>query len=255
MIDLDANNQEREKIVRDMEAERYDEWYLTKGILYDLVEKKNILDVLNLQPNDVVLDAGCGTGRFTTIIARKCKMVYAVDFSMKSIEVLNKKLLKEKIYNVKTIISDITRPLPIKNEKFDKIVSIQVIQHIPTLEKRYSTLKNLYNLLKPEGVCVVTVYNWNKFFEAKGFLKEGKFSNGLYYFRFTKEEIEKLFKNCGFKDIEVRGIVNFKWYFLLNQLGIYRLFYPIALLDTFLSKFEISKIFGEYLICKGIKKG
>lgn len=144
------SNQEEEIRARDGQAEEFEDWYLQRGYYYDWVEKRTILNALNLQREDVVLDVGCGTGRFTKVIAKKCKKVYGVDFSPKSIEVLNKKAQEEGIQNIETYVCDITKPLPIK-ENVDKIVSVQTIQHIPTEAERHKALKNLYDQLNGGG--------------------------------------------------------------------------------------------------------
>lgn len=144
------SNQEEETRARDGQAEEFEDWYLQRGYCYDWVEKKTILNALNLQKEDTVLDVGCGTGRFTRVMAKKCKKVYGIDFSSKSIEVLDRKAREEEIQNIETYVCDITKPLPIK-EKVDKIVSVQVIQHIPTDAERCMTLKNLYDQLNGGG--------------------------------------------------------------------------------------------------------
>lgn len=99
---------------------------------------------------------------------------------------------------------------------------------------------------------MITLYNWGSPFN-RGLLKEGEFSNGIYYLRFTPTEVEALFKKGGFKDISVGGCINFRWYGILNGHKIYKLFYPVAKLDTFLSRFRFSCSLGSFLICKGDK--
>lgn len=245
------SNQQEEIKARDKQAESFEQWYIQKGILHDYVEKKVIIDALNLQRDDTVLDAGCGTGRLTREMAKQCKKVYGIDFSPKSIEWLNKKLQEQRIKNVETFVGDITQQLPIK-EKVDKIVSVQVIEHIPNENERYLALKNLYNQLKVGGVCVITLYSWGTLFD-RGLVKEGRFTNGVYYFRFTPDEVETLFKKCGFRNVSVKGCVNFRGYAVLNNRGLYRLLYPVAKLDVFLSRLKVSCSFGAYLVCKGIK--
>jgi SAM-dependent methyltransferase len=246
-------NQEKELSARDEHAEEFEDWYLQKGYYYDWVEKNTVMSNLKLQKEDIVLDVGCGTGRFTMNIARRCKKVYGIDFSSKSIEVLNRKASKMGTENIETYVCNITESLPIK-EKVDKIISVQVIQHIPTEAGRRSVLSKLYDQLKPKGVCVISVYNWNPRLNP-GILKEGEFSNGIYYIRSTPMEIEELYKKCGFKNISIRGCINFKWYNykILNNPNLYKLFYPIAIFDTKMSRFKFSSSLGSFLVCKGTK--
>lgn len=246
------NGQEEEIKARNNEADRYEDWYLQRGYYYDWVEKTTILNALNLKREDIVLDVGCGTGRFTREIAKRCKKVYGVDFSPESIEVLNKKAKQEGIENIESYICDITKQLPIK-EAVDKVLSVQVIQHIPTEAERCLVMNNLYNQLNDGGVCVISLYNWG-FASKGGLLKEGRFSNGIYYNRFTSNEIEALFEKCGFKNISVRGCINLKGYNILSgHKIIYKLLYIVAKIDTFLSRFGFSCSYGDFIVCKGIK--
>lgn len=245
------SDQEEEIEVRDDNAAEFEEWYLTKGVLYDWVEKTTIIDALDIQPGDVVLDAGCGTGRFSREIAKRCHKVYGVDFSSISIDMLNKKLLEDGIQNVEALVGDITKPLPI-NQPVDKIISVQVIQHIPTEDARHKVLENLSMHLRVGGICVIAVYNHNRLFRGKT-SKEGKFPSSIYYHRFIPEELESMFRKGGFKQYSVKGCVNFRWYSLLNNRNLYWLLYPIAWLDILLSKVGLSCSLGAYLVCKGIK--
>jgi len=243
------NNYKKEIKARDEQAEIYEDWYLKRRRLYDWVEKKTIINTLGLKDSDVVLDAGCGTGRITRLIAKNVKKVYAIDFSPKSIDILNRKLYEEKIYNVETYVCSILDPLPIL-EKVDKIVSIQVIQHIHRNEIN-KALMNLYEQLKPGGVFVATVYNWNFYSKIKNCLKEGEFENGIYYFRFTPNELIELFKQNKFKQISVRGCVNLKGYNKIDKF--YKMFYPLGKVDILLSKFYFSTLTGDFLIVKALK--
>ncbi len=246
------SDQEAEIISRDKDAESYEIWYLkNKGYYYDWVEKKTILNALNLKKEDIVLDAGCGTGRFTREIAKKCQKVYAVDFSPKSIDFLNKKALEEGLTNIETYIGDVTRPFPV-NEWVNKIVSVQVIQHIPTDSLRQQAVNNLYSCLKPRGVRVLSLYNANPIFGA-GMVKEGRFADGIYYHRFTPSELETLMKISGFKNVSVRGTINLRIYSVLKNRWLGYLLYPAALIDLFLSRFPVSCRLGSYLVCRGIK--
>jgi len=63
---------------------------------YDRVSKWNpvvhadrnlIIPLLDPRRKDVILEIGCGTGRFTLEIARRCSEIIGVDFSAKMLEV------------------------------------------------------------------------------------------------------------------------------------------------------------------------
>ncbi len=221
-----------------------------KGILFDWVEQKLILDTFNLQQEDIVLDAGCGSGRITQEIAKHCRKVYAYDSSPKCIEVLNRTSNGK---NIEAFVHDMTIPL-LDIERVDKVLSTQAIQHIPSESLRITALQNLYDRLKPGGICVATVYNASNHFVYAG-PKEYTLPNGVTYARYYYRELASLFQEVGFGQITVRGSVNFRGYRHLNRWGLYRVFKPLALLDSLLSKLPISCMTGALLIAKGVKRG
>lgn len=54
---------------------------------------------------------------------------------------------------------------------------------------------------------------------------------------------------CPPKTVPLRN----RGYAILNKCGLYRILYPVAKLDAFLSRFKVSCSLGTYLVCKGIK--
>jgi len=244
--------QQREIESRNQEAANFDAWYLgTKGILHDRVERESILDALKLGEGDTVLDAGCGTGRITLEIAKRVSKVYALDFAPACIEVLNRKLRERGIDNVETHVADITKALPVVDQ-VDKVVSVQVVQHIPSEAHRNRAVENMYGQLKPGGACVITVYNYDSLLNRR-LAKEGEFEGGVYYFRFNSREARELLKRPGFQRISTTGCVNFRGYAYLSNRGLHRLLSPVARLDVFLSKLAVSRFIGAYLLCRGLK--
>lgn len=248
------NNQEAEIVARDNSADESEEWYVkNKGKYHNEIEINNVLSSLKPKAEDNILDAGSGTGRLTRILAKKCRKIYALDFSKKSLEVLARKAQKESINNVVYIPENLAQEFEL-DEKVDKAVSVQVIQHIPTESGRQTAVKNVFDSLKNGGTFVMVAYNWNNRIK-KILLKEGTFDNGIFYFRFTPEEIKKLFENCGFENVMVVGCNNFQIYSIFGENKILTKFlYPVMLLDMLISKFAFSTKIGVTLICWGFKR-
>jgi hypothetical protein len=140
------------------------------------------------------------------------------------------------------------------DEKVDKAVNVQVIQHILTESGRQMAVKNVYNSLKNGGTFTMVAYNWNNRIK-KSLLKEGTFDNGIFYFRITPEEIKNLFEKCGFENISVVGYNNFHIYSIFGENKILTKFlYTVMLLDMLISKFAFSTKIGVTLICLGYKR-
>ena len=64
------------------EAVQYDAWYESElGEQTYFVERKNLLKLINPKKGDLVLDVGCGTGRFSLLFKRRGCKVVGLDFS------------------------------------------------------------------------------------------------------------------------------------------------------------------------------
>ncbi|MCX7957122.1 MAG: class I SAM-dependent methyltransferase [Endomicrobia bacterium] len=234
---------EKEKEIRDQQAKSYDEWYLkTKSVWWHKVELKVVISMLKLQPTDILLDAGCGTGLITLKLAPYVKTVYGIDHSPKSIDILLDKINKNDLSNVYVKIGDIC-DLPFEGNFFDKIVSTGVIQHIPSLELRAKVIKEFFRVLKPKGRVVFTVYRWKGMIRDK---KEGYWSGGLYYYAFSADEIYGIMREIGYENIKVMHMFNLPF---LRKLGPWA-----ASFDYLLTKFNIKIGKGCYLCVVGEKR-
>ncbi len=72
-----------------------------------------VMDILDIQPGRTVADIGAGSGWFTVRAARRVTNsgeVYAVDINPEAIDYINKRVQKEQLKNVKTILSKPDNP-------------------------------------------------------------------------------------------------------------------------------------------------
>lgn len=104
----------------------------------------------------LVLDAGCGMGRFAEIVAKYGGTVVGVDLSY-AVDVAAKNLACwEQAY----VLQADLRRLPLQRGIFDLIYSLGVLHHTPDPRE---TFKDLLSFLKPGGKISITVYSsYNK---------------------------------------------------------------------------------------------
>jgi SAM-dependent methyltransferase len=110
-----------------------------------------------------VLEAGCGSGRFTEQAALTGAMVISFDLS-RAVEVNEKYNGHRK--NVLIIQADLFN-LPLRTDSFDKVFCFGVLQHTPSVE---GALFALVDYLKPGGIIAVDVYYrvwWRRLVETK----------------------------------------------------------------------------------------
>jgi len=113
------------------------------------VKREEIISSL-LKNKGLILDAGCGKGRYIDYFNKN--KIIAIDISKSSIKKI--KLLNNKNYY---LISDATC-LPFKNNMFDFILFSEVIEH---LDNPYKALVELERVLKVNGTMIISTPSAN----------------------------------------------------------------------------------------------
>lgn len=145
---------------------------------------------------DFVLDAGCGNGR-----QFMHPNIVGVDFS--------EGLLKEasKKPNMGLVMADV-HSLPFQDNVFDIVLSIAVVHHLCTHERRLESLLEIKRVLKDGGRCLL--YVWHKEASAKNKFREIKENEYFvswkgeddllrYYCLFDEEMLRSLIEEAGFE--------------------------------------------------------
>ena len=198
IADDSAELKRSEMAARDAQAEDYDRM---RGLaLFSKIEIPVTLAQMNLSRNDVLLEAGCGTGRMTPTFAGRCASVVAVDFSFASLRRCQAKLKQAGITNVDLIQADVCA-LPFLDGSFPKLVSCQVLEHLPTPESRDRMICELARVTEAGGTVVLSAYQHSLFTRLFG-KKEGQHEGGISYYRFTRPELEALLS----RHLELRGM-------------------------------------------------
>lgn len=122
-----------------------------------------------LKKKDKILDLGCGSGRLAVALYN-CgyKNIVGVDLTPKMID-LAIKGTKDK--NIDFFVGDATK-LKFPDESFDAIVfTHNGWSQIPTEANRLKALHEVYRVLKPNGVFIISavVFRWNLFLILKWF--------------------------------------------------------------------------------------
>lgn len=112
-------------------------------------------------PGKLILDAGCGAGRFTDVIAGLGARVVAVDLS--GAVVAARRNTREHGRNVQVIQASLFR-LPLRRQAFDGIFCMGVIQHTPEPDRVMTALPAY---LKPGGRLAYNFYevHWHTRFQ------------------------------------------------------------------------------------------
>jgi ubiquinone/menaquinone biosynthesis C-methylase UbiE len=158
--------------------------YLTK-IETDFISKSVDLS----QENIAVMDVGAEAGRFSLLPETSKATVVSVDLDSYAL-----RRLKLKTNQVNVIQAD-ARNLPLKEELFDIVFMIEVLDYIPDVEAAFAEAKRT---LKPNASCVLSFGNKSSL-KAKIKAMQGKPYRHSY-----KEVMQKLSKT-GFKIKNKKG--------------------------------------------------
>jgi SAM-dependent methyltransferase len=111
-----------------------------------LLQKIALEEVLELKGNEVVLDFGCGSGRFSYWIALRVKKVVGLEITPEMIELAEKNRTAQ---NVEFMVYDGLH-FPVFHNPFDLILSVGVLQ-VMKGELLKNTLSGLAQCLKKDG--------------------------------------------------------------------------------------------------------
>jgi len=114
-----------------------------------------LLAQLGFKPGQVVLDFGCGSGKYTIPAARLVTQkgrVYALDVSDAALERVRAKAAKEGLTNIVIIRSTGEGKIPLEKETVDHVLLIDVLQEV---EDRKGLLDEIHRVAKPAAVLTI----------------------------------------------------------------------------------------------------
>lgn len=117
---------------------------------YQEIQEQKFQAVLKeIEDFDRLIDLGCGTGMFLERLAPNNELTLGVDFS---IDMLNR--AKERLAEFsKLVLADIDN-LPFRENSFDLVVSITLLQNMPHPER---TISEIARITEDMGKTIVTV--------------------------------------------------------------------------------------------------
>ena len=121
---------------------------------FDLIDKEEMLAIIDIQPHKNFLDLACGVGNYCIEIVAHIGekgTVHAIDLWHQGIEVLNQKISAAGIKNIRTMVADITTQLPVEENSIDSCLMATILHDLSKSGQR-AVIQEVTRLLKPGGM-------------------------------------------------------------------------------------------------------
>ena len=151
----------------------------------DAILKQNIIT-----PDMNVLDFGCGTGLLTVLLQPFVRSVTGADSSPGMLNVLNDKIAKLQLPNVKTILIDLEKGQKLTGN-YQLLLCSLTLHHIPEIKP---VLAEFYQVIMPKGYLCVADLD----------LDDGQFhedKTGVFHSGFDRNVMRQYFFEAGFEHI------------------------------------------------------
>ncbi len=163
------------------------------------------LKKLCLTEGMTLLDIGCGWGQLLITAAKKYKIKgVGITLSSEQYKAFSEKIKEEHLENHLTAELMDYRDLTSYNKKFDRIVSIGMLEHVG--RKNYNKfIETVKKVLVPGGVFLLHYISALKEFDGDPWLKKYIFPGGVIP---SLREIESLFADYGFHTLDIENLRN-----------------------------------------------
>lgn len=222
---------------------------LLSGIIYP--------EFFPLTEQDTVLNVGCGDGVQAVIYQGRFKSMIGVDLNKNRLAVANQLVKHYGINNFSSLCSNVEE-IPLTG-KFNKIIAIDIIEHVVRPERLISELNRL---LSDDGKILITFPAWHdkwenffRFVGRKILRRRGKtvrrpgWDPDAHQYGYNLRTWLKLMERGGFSLEKSRASTLFP---PLHYLGLPKFWFSnkfIHGLDNYLCQLAVLKNYGQALVC------
>lgn len=172
----------------------------------------------SIKKTDKVLDLGCHNGQHTLKTSQFCKSIKGLDKSLDQLKIAKDSTKDKGVKNATFSRHNLEKKLPIKANYFDKILCLDVLEHIVHRKQLLSEIKRV---LKPAGLAFIAIPNtattWKKLQKKVGL---NYYSDPDHKIEYTKKQIETVLDAAGFNVLALKPVVfDTPWVGFFDLLG------------------------------------
>lgn len=156
---------------------------------------ENVAKVLELQPEDDLLEIACGNGYFLKKYASHAHSVAGLDLSELCVKLATKKNKDRVAAGTAEFVCGEASQLPWEDNKFS---AATVMGSFPAFPKPSESLKEMYRVLRPGGRAVVGI-EWN----AEDGKDHSKDVKKYGYHIWAEGEVRAMMKEAGFSEVSI----------------------------------------------------
>ena len=128
---------------------------------FDLLDVDALFRELDLKKGLSFLDVACGRGAYclkASAIIGSTGTVYAVDLWQEGIEELKARAIEENALNIKAVVSDVGRRIPVDDQLVDTCLVATVLHDFVADRIAQKVLPEVVRVLKPNGLLAVVEF-------------------------------------------------------------------------------------------------
>lgn len=190
-------------------------------------------DLLSVNKDDIVLDAGCGFGRHSLEFLKRGARVFCMDLDMESLRKtrftlaqLHQQISTEESRNF-TVHSGDALSLPFRDETFDRIICSEVMEHV---DDDYAACAELTRVLKKNGLIAITVPTIFTELIYDALTYEYFTSPGGHIRKYTPKKLAAIMRSCGLEVYAIghRHAFHSIWWIIRSVVGLHNNDHPIT---------------------------